>query len=505
MRPNRRTGFVLRSSDLLDDVLVPHFYDPRISERLAELAATHDLVSIADLISRGWLEMRQGKYISKMHYGTGIYPYVRTSDIANWEIRSDPKHGMGEEVFQHYRRQLDVRDGDVLLVHEGTYLIGAVALITKYDTAILYQHHLAKLRLTQLAGLSPPLLIALLSAPVVQLQIRAKQLTADVIDSIVGRLPDVVLPIPKNEDWLGKLAQNAGSFLERRALARLRLVELFNRLDDLLGSKDRSDIDALRDMIPGDSSAHVSFLGNRRSAVSFRTQGSDIIHDVLVPRYYDPTIDEDLDELAVACDLVTIGELMSRGDVSLGTGDEVGKLAYGGGSVPFVRTSDLGSWELKTDPKQTVSEETYAGLAGKQSVKSGDILVVRDGTYLVGTSAMVWDADVPLLISGGILRVRVNETPTVNPFLLFALLNSGVVKRQMRAKQFTRDVIDTLGRRFEEVVLPLPRSADVRSALSALVRDLLSERAELRESTSQLGEQVEGHFEGRRGAARPSR
>ena len=38
--------------------------------------------------------------------------------------------------------------------------------------------------------------VACFLAPIVQRQIRSKQFTADIIDSIVGRLQEVVLPIP---------------------------------------------------------------------------------------------------------------------------------------------------------------------------------------------------------------------------------------------------------------------------------------------------------------------
>ncbi len=41
--------------------------------------------------------------------------------------------------------------------------------------------------------------------------------------------------------------------------------------------------------------------------------------------------------------------------------------------------------------------------------------------------------------------------------LLLALLNSQIVKRQLRSKQFTRDIIDTLGKRLFEIIIPIPK------------------------------------------------
>ncbi|MGQ4809970.1 hypothetical protein NKDENANG_03413 [Candidatus Entotheonellaceae bacterium PAL068K] len=81
----------------------------------------------------------------------------------------------------------------------------------------------------------------------------------------------------------------------------------------------------------------------------------------------------------------------------INTGHEVGKLAYGTGPIPFIRTSDIANWEIKLDPKHAVSTEIYEGFKDRQDVQAGDILMVRDGTYLVGTCAIVSKADTAIV------------------------------------------------------------------------------------------------------------
>ena len=100
-------------------------------------------------------------------------------------------------------------------------------------------------------------------------------------------------------------------------------------------------------------------------------------------------INEDLDTLAETCDLVTIAELVEDGVLSLASGDEPGKMAYGTGTIPFVRTSDFANWEIKHDPKQGVSEQIYNAYATKEDVQAEDILLVRDGTYLIGNTCII--------------------------------------------------------------------------------------------------------------------
>ena len=488
MRAGARVGFKLSHSELRNDIFVPRYYDPAIDERLEELQATHDLVSIQELIDGGELQLRQGNYVPKMHYGTGSFPYIRTSDIANWELRGSPKHGVNDLVYDEYAPHQDVQAMDVLLVHEGTYLIGTPCLLTSYDTRILFQHHLAKLRVLGGDRITGPLLMAALLAPVVQSQIRARQFTADVIDSIVGRLQEVKLPLPKDLEARNHLSERARSIFEGRATARVRLAAVTRDLDRALVSSDLSALDEA----PADaeSTGLISFLGERTGFQAFTRQDEHVLSDILLPRYYDPSTDALLAEMSPTCNLVAIGALAETGRIELETGDEVGKLAYGSGTVPFVRTSDLGNWELKHDPKQRVSDAVYDEYAVKQSTTANDILVVRDGTYLVGTCSLVDSQDLPLLFSGGIYRLRVTD-PELDPYLVLALLNTRVVKRQMRNKQFTRDVIDTLGRRFEEVVLPLPKDGRLASAIANLFRTLLGEREAARENARTLGLDLE--------------
>ena len=492
MRRPARLGFVINGPAVRNDILVPRYYDPSIPERLRTLKSTHELVSVGELLESREIAMTQGNYIGKMTYGTGTIPYIRTSDISNWELRGSPKHGVSVEIYDRFAATQDVRAGDILLVHEGTYLIGTLSLLTRFDTGILYQHHLAKIRVLNDHRITPALLAALLLTPIVQRQIRTKQLTADTIDSIVGRFPEVVLPIPTNTQFRKKIAQKAQEAFYGRAVARARLAATISTLDTVLqtGRTDR-----LRDLMNDEPTADdtfVSLLGERSSFSAFSIHSGRLLNDVMIPRYYDPTIDQVFTKLKDNCELRTLGALVYDGLIVMDTGHEIGKLAYGTGTIPFVRTSDLGNWELKHDPKHRMSRGIYDEYAEKQPVIPEDILLVRDGTYLVGTSAMVHKEDLPLLYCGGIYRIPSIDKGALDPYLLFALLNTQIVRRQIQNKRFTRDVIDTLGSRLQEVVIPIPRNGVLAKECAATFRQILRTRIEVRSSIEQLGGILEG-------------
>ena len=77
------------------------------------------------------LSIKRGHEVGAKFYGTGNIPFVRTSDILNLEINAEPLKKVAEEVYLQYQDRQDVREGDILIVNDGTFLIGKTAFITK--------------------------------------------------------------------------------------------------------------------------------------------------------------------------------------------------------------------------------------------------------------------------------------------------------------------------------------------------------------------------------------
>jgi type I restriction enzyme M protein len=219
-----------------------------------------------------------------------------------------------------------------------------------------------------------------------------------------------------------------------------------------------------------------------QSSLGFLVDINSIQSKVLCPRYYDPQVNENLVSLENTHTLLNFGQLVKDGVLKVSTGDELGKLAYGTGDIPFIRTSDISNWELKADPKHGVDRQIFESLKKKQDIQPNDILMVKDGTYLIGTCAIVTEYDREIIYQSHLYKIRVtNNSLDLNPFLLLAVLSSPVVQRQVKSKQFTQDIIDSLGERINELVLPIPRSQELRNEITAMVRASINDRVEARE------------------------
>ncbi len=486
-------AYKINIRDIKNQIFIPKYYDPVLKQEILSLSKTHDLLSLGYLIDQGIIAAQTGHEIGKMAYGTGNIPFIRTSDISNWEIKAIPKQGVSEEIYQMYAEKEDVQAGDILLVRDGTYLIGTNCIITELDIPMIFQSHILKFRIIDKEYIDPLILFLCMNCSLVQRQIKNMQFTADIIDTLGNRYREIILPVPKNAEIKRELCQKMQEALDIKTKYKAAIKQMPLLIENVLEENSfqaitdffSKSMDEITDLLVQDTTT-LEF----GSFVAYKMNSSEIINNIYLPKYYDPSIAKLLKGLERSCTLSSVKDLIDAGIIELSTGDEIGKMAYGTGDIPFVRTSDFSNWEIKSDTKQGVSEEIYQQYAEKEDVRAGDILIVRDGTYLVGTSCLITEYDTKMLFCGGLIKIRALKKDILDEYLLLGLLNSYIVKRQLRTKQFTRDVIDTLGQRLKEVVIPIPSSLELRSAISSEIKKIVNNRIEARDAILMLANKL---------------
>jgi len=227
-------GYPLSRDTVEDLIFAPRYYDIEFSAWRKKALKENKLISLGDLVNRGIITITTGDEVGKLAYGTGEVPYIRTSDISNWETKIDNKHSVSREIYEKYKEKQDVKNGDILMVKDGTYLIGTIGLITKTDEEMIYQSHLYKIRVNEnKIGLTPHNMFAILSSNFLLRQIKSKQLTQDIIDSLGRRIYDLQIPIPKKKVVLQDLDRNMRKVFVLKEKSRnhvLRITQAINSL-----------------------------------------------------------------------------------------------------------------------------------------------------------------------------------------------------------------------------------------------------------------------------------
>ncbi|MEM3208120.1 MAG: N-6 DNA methylase [Halobacteria archaeon] len=234
-------------------------------------------------------------------------------------------------------------------------------------------------------------------------------------------------------------------------------------------------------------------VAKRRERTGFTLYEGGLVNDILIPRYYNPDTDKEIDQFARSGKyrVQSIDGLRKEGVLSVkGAGATVRPTDYGTGDVPFVRTSDISNLEINHDTPHKVSRDLWEQFQEKQDLRPGDILFVKDGTFLIGDTAMVTEFDVGCLVQSHFLILRSLDVKQLDPYLLLFLLNTEIVKRQISEKTFVQATLSTIGNRFGEVRLPIPTSAAERDRIfkgMEKVRERAKMREDIRKLTSEGG------------------
>jgi type I restriction enzyme M protein len=191
-------GFIIKKSNLIDNILIPHYYDPETKMMIDREGEKYNFISIQSLIEGNIINIKRGNEIGSNVYGLGEIPFIRTTDLINWELQNDPLHCVPEEVYDLYKRKQDLKEEDILFVNEGTYFIGRVSMLTDIDIKVIIQSHIRRIRVVEKDKMDPYLLFWSLNKAVTRKQIDDKTFMQATLPSLGNRLKEIFIPIPKD-------------------------------------------------------------------------------------------------------------------------------------------------------------------------------------------------------------------------------------------------------------------------------------------------------------------
>ena len=234
--------FKINFSQIKNNIFIPSYYIG-VEKTLKALENNRDfqLISIGDLINKKIVHTKnknflpRGVEIGSSVYGLGSIPFIRTSDINNWEINLDSHKKTSEEVYNLFRVKQNIDVGDILLVKDGgPNLIGRTAYITELDTRIIIQSHIFQIKiLKNKKNIDPYLMLHLLNLDIVQKQIKAITFVQGTISTIGNRILDVKLPLPTDLSKRINISNYIKEIIKNKTEIRKKIHNLsLNSFDD---------------------------------------------------------------------------------------------------------------------------------------------------------------------------------------------------------------------------------------------------------------------------------
>ncbi|MFX1243107.1 MAG: hypothetical protein ACFFA7_17825, partial [Promethearchaeota archaeon] len=227
--------FKIKFSQIKNKIFIPVYYIG-VEKTLKKFATDEDfiLLTIKELTDKMIIYTNKGGYIPRgdeigSHvYGLGEIPFIRTSEINNWEINLDSYKKTSEEVYEQYKLKQKIEVGDILLVKDGgPNLIGKTAYITDQDTQIIIQSHIFQLKtLENDEFIDSYLLLYLLNLDIVQKQIQAITFVQGTIATIGNRIMEVILPIPSDMNKRTEISRHIKRIIEDKKNIRKKIRNL---------------------------------------------------------------------------------------------------------------------------------------------------------------------------------------------------------------------------------------------------------------------------------------
>ena len=229
--------FKIKNHQIFRNIYIPNYYTGvQKTLKLLETDSNYLLSSIKQLSeekiiytnSNGFIP--RGDEIGSQVYGLGNIPFIRTSEINNWEINLESNKSTSEEVYEKYKEKQNIEVGDILLVKDGgSNLIGNTAFVSELDTKIIIQSHIFQFKVIKNENnIDPYLLLYLLNMEIVQKQIEAITFIQGTIASIGNRIMDVILPIPSKLELREKISSYVKEIIDNKTENRRKIIKLKN-------------------------------------------------------------------------------------------------------------------------------------------------------------------------------------------------------------------------------------------------------------------------------------
>src|SRR5213076_809361 len=109
---------------------------------------------------------------------------------------------------------------------------------------------------------------------------------------------------------------------------------------------------------------------------------------------------------------------------------------------------------ISTDPTNSVSDEVYDEYRSIQELKPGDILMVVDGRYRIGATAILSENN-RRVVQSHLRIISIRDTSKLSAYELLYALNLPSVRMRIRDLVFVQSTLGTLGPRLLELQIPM--------------------------------------------------
>ena len=211
---------------LSNEIMNPAFYSPLVNTMLEEIKRKNKCVLLGNVAER-----KTGHEVGSVNYKGYLdrketdVPFIRTSDILNYEIDTYPDFFIDKDLADSFKQNLQAND--IIYTNDGK--IGLCAMLTDFDKCII-QSHISYIRATNINPYY--LFIALITREVGLYQSMKHTVTQTTIPTISNNILNFIIPVVEKDEKIITLTNKAFELKnERKSLINESRLLLENSLD----------------------------------------------------------------------------------------------------------------------------------------------------------------------------------------------------------------------------------------------------------------------------------
>jgi hypothetical protein len=210
---------------------------------------------------------------------------------------------------------------------------------------------------------------------------------------------------------------------------------------------------------------------------------------IAVPNYFD---ERPLREFAALIDSPemenftskTIGELVGEGTLLSMSGHGSPSADFRTGLIPYIKVSDIRAGQVNINPTNRVPEVVAQRFwKGDDSrLQAYDLITPVRTSKNIGDFAVIMPGQERVVLTKEVLVLRASEDAEFDNFYLLWALTLKAVRRQWDRIVFMQTNREDVGRRYREILIPIPPSREIADAVSKAFRDYYIGAQQLRDN-----------------------
>lgn len=200
--------------------------------------------------------------------------------------------------------------------------------------------------------------------------------------------------------------------------------------------------------------------------------------DVLVPQYYDKSLQMPSDNLYSKLNTtgISIGELIDKGVIELFNGHGSPSNDLRNGTIPYVKVSDIRNLRINVNPTNLIplplAQKFWRSKDGKSNLQPWDLISPSRASSNIGEFAILLPGEESIVLTKEVFIIRVNQNSLgITPFYLLWALSLTETRKQWSRVTLMQTNREDVGLRYREITIPYPTSEKWASMVSKPFRD----------------------------------